>query len=84
MSLETNLQKSLAFTPTKDYSPKRQFFWYSFSIHYGVKFKYLTTCETVSIETPSQHSIYDIYELNINNFVSLFRMAEQGRAIYSI
>ena len=55
-----------AFTPTKDYSPKRQFFQYSFSIHYGVKFKSLTTCKTVSIETPTQHSIY--VTLILDNF----------------
>ena len=30
--------------PTKDYSPKSDFLKYSFSIHYGVKFKHLTTC----------------------------------------
>ena len=45
-----------SFTPTKDYSPKRQFFHYSFSIHYCVKFKKLTTFKTVSRETPTQHS----------------------------
>ena len=44
-----------AFTPTKDYSPKRQFFKILF--HYGVK---LTICKTVSEEKPMQHSIYDI------------------------
>ena len=46
----------MPFTPTKDYSPKRQFFKILF--HYGVK---LTTCKTVSVETPTQNSIYDIY-----------------------
>ena len=44
----------------KDYSPKRQYFLYSFSIHYGVKLKNLTTFKTVAIETLMQHSIYDI------------------------
>ena len=50
----------LAFTMTKDCSPKRQFIKYSFLFLNSVKFKNLTTCKTVSIETPTQHSIYDI------------------------
>ena len=37
-----------AFTPTKDYSPKRQFENYSHSVS-----------KTVSVETPTQHSIYN-------------------------
>ena len=57
--INTSLSIIHAFTPTKNYSPKRQYFQYSFSIYYGVRFKNLTTCKTVSIETPTQHSIYD-------------------------
>ena len=61
----------LAFTPTKDYSPKRQFF-FKF-IHYGIKFINLITFKTVSLETPTQHSIYDIFWVSnrlLNRIVS--------------
>ena len=39
--INTSLFVSHAFTPTKDYSPKRQCFKKFFSLHYDVKYNYL-------------------------------------------
>ena len=50
------------------------FFEYSFSIHYGVKFKYLTTYKTVAIETPTQHSIYELLSYLWTQYPALPRM----------
>ena len=51
----TTLFISLAFTPTKDYSSKRvKSFKFLFTTVYN-----LTVCKTVSVETLTQHSIYD-------------------------
>ena len=54
-----SILKKLTFRIFKNYDPKRQFLEYSFSIHYGVKFKYLTTCKIVSIEIPTQHFFFE-------------------------
>ena len=52
--------------PTKDYSPKRQFFLKKFSF---TTVSNLTICKTVSIETPTQHSISVIHLLHFAAYI---------------